>query len=65
MTALVLNALGRGFDVEEGAEEEMFGPVLCVIAYGLHAAILGTDLQHARRVVSQPVAFSSRREAHS
>src|SRR5580693_9940173 len=46
------------------AREEIFGPVLCVIAYdsedeairiandsqyGLHAAVLGTDLQRARR----------------
>jgi aldehyde dehydrogenase (NAD+) len=50
------------------AQEEIFGPVLCVIAYdtedeairiandskyGLHAAILGTDLERARRVASQ------------
>jgi aldehyde dehydrogenase (NAD+) len=50
------------------AREEIFGPVLSVIAYesedeairiandsqyGLHAAILGTDLQRARRVASQ------------
>jgi aldehyde dehydrogenase (NAD+) len=50
------------------AREEMFGPVLCVIAYdseddairiandsqyGLHAAVLGADLQRARRVASQ------------
>jgi aldehyde dehydrogenase (NAD+) len=50
------------------AGEEIFGPVLCVIAYeseddairiandskyGLHAAVLGTDLQRARRVASQ------------
>jgi aldehyde dehydrogenase (NAD+) len=50
------------------AQEEIFGPVLCVIAYdsedeairiandsqyGLHSAILGTDLQGARRVASQ------------
>jgi aldehyde dehydrogenase (NAD+) len=50
------------------AQEEVFGPVLCVIAYdsedeairiandskyGLHAAVLGTDLQRARRVASQ------------
>jgi Zn-dependent alcohol dehydrogenase len=50
------------------AHEEIFGPVLCVIAYdsedeairiandskyGLHAAVLGTDLQRARRVASQ------------
>jgi aldehyde dehydrogenase (NAD+) len=50
------------------AQEEIFGPVLCVIAYdsedeairiandskyGLHAAVLGTDLQRARRVASQ------------
>src|SRR6202142_4084978 len=49
------------------AREEIFGPVLCVIAYdsedeairiannskyGLHAAVLGTDLQRARRVAS-------------
>src|SRR5579862_6326683 len=47
------------------AREEIFGPVLCVIAYdseeeavriandsryGLHGAVLGTDLQRARRV---------------
>jgi aldehyde dehydrogenase (NAD+) len=50
------------------AREEIFGPVLGVIAYdsedeaisiandskyGLHAAVLGTDLQRARRVASQ------------
>src|SRR5580658_760771 len=50
------------------AQEEIFGPVLCVIAYdseddairiandskyGLHAAVLGTDLARARRVASQ------------
>jgi len=50
------------------AQEEIFGPVLCVIAYdteedavriandskyGLHAAVLGTDLGRARRVASQ------------
>jgi aldehyde dehydrogenase (NAD+) len=50
------------------AQEEMFGPVLSVIAYdseddairiandsnyGLHASVLGTDLQRARRVASQ------------
>ena len=50
------------------AQEEIFGPVLCVIAYdsedeairiandsryGLHAVVLGTDLQRARRVASQ------------
>ena len=50
------------------AQEEIFGPVLCVIAYdseeeaiqiandskyGLHAAVLGTDLQRARSVASQ------------
>jgi aldehyde dehydrogenase (NAD+) len=50
------------------AREEIFGPVLCVIAYGseddaiqigndskygLHAAVLGTDLQRARRVASK------------
>ena len=50
------------------AQEEIFGPVLCVIGYdsedeairiandskyGLHAAVLGTDLQRARRVASQ------------
>src|SRR6201988_2542877 len=50
------------------AQEEIFGPVLCVIAYnseeeairiandskyGLHAAVLGTDLRRARRVASQ------------
>jgi aldehyde dehydrogenase (NAD+) len=50
------------------AQEEIFGPVLSVIAYdseeeairiandseyGLHAAVLGTDLQRARRIASQ------------
>ena len=50
------------------AREEIFGPVLCVIAYdsdedairiandsnyGLHGAVLGTDLSRARRVASQ------------
>jgi aldehyde dehydrogenase (NAD+) len=50
------------------AQEEIFGPVLCVITYdseddairiandskyGLHAAVLGTDVQRARRVASQ------------
>jgi aldehyde dehydrogenase (NAD+) len=50
------------------AQEEIFGPVLCVIAYdteedairiandsryGLHAAVLGSDLQRARHVASQ------------
>jgi aldehyde dehydrogenase (NAD+) len=50
------------------AQEEIFGPVLSVIAYdsedeaiqiandskyGLHAAVLGTDLERARRVASQ------------
>jgi aldehyde dehydrogenase (NAD+) len=50
------------------AQEEIFGPVLCVIPYGsedeavriandskygLHAAVLGTDLQRARHVASQ------------
>jgi aldehyde dehydrogenase (NAD+) len=50
------------------AQEEIFGPVLSVIAYdseeeavriandskyGLHSAVLGTDIQHARRVASQ------------
>jgi aldehyde dehydrogenase (NAD+) len=50
------------------AQEEIFGPVLCVIAYdsedeairiandskyGLHSAVLGTDLPRARRVASQ------------
>jgi aldehyde dehydrogenase (NAD+) len=50
------------------AQEEIFGPVLCVIAYdseedairiandskyGLHSAVLGTDLTRARRVASQ------------
>lgn len=50
------------------AQEEIFGPVLCVIAYdsdedairiandskyGLHAAVLGADLQRARRIASQ------------
>jgi aldehyde dehydrogenase (NAD+) len=50
------------------AREEIFGPVLCVIAYeseeeaiaiandsryGLHGAVIGTDLGRARRVASQ------------
>jgi aldehyde dehydrogenase (NAD+) len=50
------------------AQEEIFGPVLSVIAYdsedeairiandskyGLHSAVLGTDLQRARRLASQ------------
>jgi aldehyde dehydrogenase (NAD+) len=50
------------------AQEEIFGPVLCVITYdsedeairiandskyGLHSAVLGTDLKRARRVASQ------------
>jgi aldehyde dehydrogenase (NAD+) len=50
------------------AQEEIFGPVLCVITYdsdeeairiandsryGLHGAVLGTDLQRARSVASQ------------
>ncbi|HXJ41583.1 MAG TPA: aldehyde dehydrogenase family protein, partial [Bryobacteraceae bacterium] len=50
------------------AQQEIFGPVLSVIAYdsedqaieiandseyGLHAAVLGTDVQRARRVASQ------------
>src|SRR6266436_4414620 len=50
------------------AREEIFGPVLSVIAYdsedeairiandskfGLHSAVIGTDLQRARRVASQ------------
>jgi aldehyde dehydrogenase (NAD+) len=50
------------------AQEEIFGPVLCVIAYdaeeeairiandskyGLHSAVLGSDIQRARRVASQ------------
>jgi len=50
------------------AREEIFGTVLCVIAYeseddairiandsryGLHAAVIGTDVQRARRVASQ------------
>jgi aldehyde dehydrogenase (NAD+) len=49
------------------AQEEIFGPVLSVIAYdsedeairiandskyGLHSAVLGTDIQRARRVAS-------------
>jgi aldehyde dehydrogenase (NAD+) len=48
--------------------EEILGPVLCAIAYdreedairsandsryGLHSAVLGTDIQRARRVASQ------------
>jgi aldehyde dehydrogenase (NAD+) len=50
------------------AQDEIFGPVLSVIAYdteeeairvandskyGLHACVLGTDLQRARRVATQ------------
>jgi aldehyde dehydrogenase (NAD+) len=50
------------------AQEEIFGPVLCVITYdsedeairiandskyGLHSAVLGTDLKRARRVAKQ------------
>ncbi|MGO9947455.1 MAG: aldehyde dehydrogenase family protein, partial [Steroidobacteraceae bacterium] len=50
------------------AQEEIFGPVLCVITYdsedeairiandskyGLHSCVLGTDLQRARHVASQ------------
>src|SRR5258707_11721152 len=50
------------------AQEEIFGPVLCVIAYdsddeairiandskyGLQSAVIGTDLSRARRVASQ------------
>jgi aldehyde dehydrogenase (NAD+) len=50
------------------AQEEIFGPVLCVISYdsedeairiandskyGLHAAVIGSDLQRVRRVASQ------------
>jgi aldehyde dehydrogenase (NAD+) len=50
------------------AQEEIFGPVLCVITYdsedeairiandskyGLHSCVLGTDIQRARRVASQ------------
>lgn len=53
------------------AQEEIFGPVLCVISYeteeeairiandsrfGLHAYVSGTDLQRARRVASQILA---------
>jgi aldehyde dehydrogenase (NAD+) len=53
------------------AREEIFGPVLCVIAYeneedairiandtnfGLHAYVNGTDVQRARRVASQILA---------
>src|SRR5712664_3383586 len=56
------------------AQEEIFGPVLCVITcdsedeairiandskYGLHSAVLGTDLTRARRVASQIRADAS------
>ena len=61
------------------AQEEIFGPVLSVIAYdsedeairiandskyGLHSAVLGTDLDHARRVASQLRAESRRDQCH-
>jgi aldehyde dehydrogenase (NAD+) len=50
------------------AQEEIFGPVLCIITYetedeairiandsryGLHAAVMGTDIERARRVASR------------
>jgi hypothetical protein len=50
------------------AREEIFGPVLCVITYdtdeeairiandskyGLHAAVIGTELRRARRIASE------------
>jgi aldehyde dehydrogenase (NAD+) len=50
------------------AQEEIFGPVLCVIAYGsedeavriandskygLHAAVIGSDIERARNIASQ------------
>jgi aldehyde dehydrogenase (NAD+) len=53
------------------AQEEIFGPVLCVIAYeteeeairiandsrfGLHAYVSGTDVERARRVASRILA---------
>jgi aldehyde dehydrogenase (NAD+) len=53
------------------AQEEIFGPVLCVIAYdteedairiandtqyGLHAFVSGTDIQRTRRVASRMLA---------
>src|SRR5206468_2902042 len=61
------------------AQEEIFGPVLSVIAYdseddairiandskyGLHAAVLGTDLQRAHRVASQIRAGRALRRVH-
>ena len=61
------------------AQEEIFGPVLSVISYdseeeaiqiandskyGLHAAVLGTDLARARRVASQIRAGSRRDQQH-
>ena len=61
------------------AREEIFGPVLSVIAYdseddairiandsryGLHAAVLGTDLSRARRVASQLRSRPRRDQRH-
>jgi len=61
------------------AQEEIFGPVLCVITYdsedeairiandskyGLHSSVLGTDLQRARRVASQIRAGAGRDQRH-
>jgi acyl-CoA reductase-like NAD-dependent aldehyde dehydrogenase len=64
-------AIGRvalGDEEDTIAREEIFGPVLCVIAYetedeairiandsryGLHASVIGTDVQRARRVASE------------
>jgi aldehyde dehydrogenase (NAD+) len=61
------------------AQEEIFGPVVCVIAYdseddairiandsnyGLHGAVLATDLQRARRVASQNSGRARRDQRH-
>ena len=74
-----VNAAGGGYYIQPTvfadvapmariSQEEIFGPVLSVIAYdsedeairiandskyGLHSAVMGTDLERARRVASQ------------